>query len=146
MRRIEVVYLLGCLLGALCLPALSTQSAPPDVGDEPTETMSYWMEKKLDYSQSLLRALASGDFEAMRSSADQMRKLNQVEGFVRRRNPEYQHHLHTFQRVTTGIIRQAERENIEGVTLGFNQLTISCVGCHEALRRADAEETGSPSR
>jgi cytochrome c556 len=32
------------------------------------------------------------------------------------------------------IIRQANQDNLEGVTLGFNQLTVSCVQCHKHLR------------
>jgi cytochrome c556 len=96
--------------------------------------MSFWMEKKLEYSQSLLRGLATGDFKAIAVGGRQLRTLSRVEGFVRNRNDDYRAHLNTFQRVCDEIVRQAEKENLEGATLAFNQLTVSCVSCHRSLR------------
>ncbi|NND96407.1 MAG: hypothetical protein HKN47_03650 [Pirellulaceae bacterium] len=101
--------------------------------------MSFWMEKKLDHTQSILRGLATRDFESIKEHGIQMRLLNKVEGFVRRRNPNYRSQLHTFERVCDDIVSHADRENLAGVTLAFNQLTVSCVSCHETLRANDEE-------
>lgn len=115
----------------------TTEDADHDDG----KTMSVWMEKKLEHSQAILRGLAMGDFEDVRSNANRLKVLNRVEGFVRRRNPDYRLHLNTFSRVVAEIERQAEKQNIEGATLAFNQLTVSCVDCHKSLRNEDGESS-----
>ncbi|MEZ6089347.1 MAG: hypothetical protein R3C05_15215 [Pirellulaceae bacterium] len=148
---VAIVALLSCtVLGAdeqKGVAQVGTDSAQAktqaDAGEiDNTKPTSYWMEKKLDYSQAVLRGLASSDFESIRKNALQLQLLNKVEGFIRRRNADYRHHVQTFERITGELARQAERKNIEGVTLAFNQLTISCVHCHESLRSEQLKESG----
>jgi hypothetical protein len=106
--------------------------------DEPTPDdapMSVWMEKKLRYSQELLRLLAVGDLDELQATAHRMKLVSKVEGFVRSNNATYTNHLRVFQLANEELIRQAERENIEGATLAFHQLTSSCVSCHVAIRQ-----------
>ena len=100
-------------------PPATTESAS-DKGAE--QTMSVWMEKKLQHSQAILRGLAMGDFEDVKYNAGRLKVLNRVEGFVRRKNPTYRSHLNTFSRVSAEIERQAEKQNIEGATLAFNSI------------------------
>jgi hypothetical protein len=135
------------LLLCFVLPPVIGAEEPPPVDSESAEltdesSMSIWMEKKLEYSRSLLKHLAMADFEELRSDAEKLKLLNRVEGFVRRRNPDYRDHVRTFNRVTAEIVRQAEQENIEGATLAFNQLTVCCVECHKSLR----SDAAQPSR
>ena len=109
-------------------------SDEPIEGGDDEQSVSVWMEKKLEHSQAILRGLAMADFDSVAYNAQRLKLLNRVEGFVRRRNPEYRAQLHTFSRVVAEIERQADKENIEGATLAFNQLTVSCVECHKSLR------------
>lgn len=111
--------------------------------EQDDSSMSVWMEKKLEHSQAILRGLAVADFQAVSHNAQRLKLLNRVEGFVRRRNPEYRMHLHTFSRVVSEIERQAVKENIEGATLAFNQLTVSCVECHKSLRGENGDSSVS---
>lgn len=104
----------------------------PEVSQE--QPMSFWMDKKLEYSKSLLEHLTKADFENLESVANQMRRLGRIEGFVRRRNDDYRVQLRTFEMATTELMRHARRRNIEGANLAFNQLTSSCVACHVLLR------------
>ena len=105
-----------------------------DPNDRP---ISYWMEKKLEYSQQALKSLATGDLEDVQLNATRMNLLNRVEGFVRRKNPNYQRQLSLFNHVSADLAKQAKDGNIEGATLAFNQLTVSCVKCHQTLRKKD---------
>ena len=104
----------------------------PEVSQE--EPMSFWMDKKLEFSKSLLEHLTKADFENLEKDANQMRRLGRIEGFVRRRNDDYRVQLRTFDMATTELVRHARRRNIEGANLAFNQLTSSCVACHVLLR------------
>ncbi|TWU50545.1 hypothetical protein Poly51_38370 [Rubripirellula tenax] len=113
----------------------ATQDVVPS--ETSTQPLDFWMQKKLDYSTAILRGLAFSDFDLIETNANQMRMLNKIEGFVRNRNPEYRGHVHAFERVTDEVIRQAKQENIDGVTLAYHQLTVSCVRCHQSLREAE---------
>jgi len=93
------------------------------------------MRIKLDLSKQILAALSEGDFESLEESAKAMRALNQIEWFVSRKTPGYQTQLKTFQFSTDELVRNANEKNIDGATLGFTQMTISCVNCHKAIRR-----------
>ena len=121
----------------------SAQATGDSAAIDNSKPTSYWMEKKLDYSQAVLRGLASRDFESIRRNALQLRLLNKVEGFIRRRNPDYRTQVQMFERITAELARQAEHNNIEGVVLAFNQLAVSCVHCHEALRAQETLDLGT---
>ena len=93
------------------------------------------MDVKVAESQKVFAALAQADFEAISKSAEKLNTLSVLEGFVRRATLGYRTQLRSFEFAVTEIQRQAKRKNIEGVALGFNQLTLTCVNCHRQLRR-----------
>ncbi|MGI9470971.1 MAG: hypothetical protein ACR2NZ_05540 [Rubripirellula sp.] len=117
------------------------------VGDDPTQTtkeaekqvepVSFWMEKKLEYSQDILRGLATGELEMVAEKAEQMRLLSKVEGWVRNRKPGYRAQFQAFEFANAEILRNARADNLDGATIAFQQLTISCVSCHKMLRDLD---------
>jgi hypothetical protein len=149
MYRIALLSAMVALAAAWSLaqppasPEASTESVSESAEDE--QTTSVWMEKKLQHSQALLRGLAVADFADVRHNARRLKLLNRVEGFVRRRNPEYRAHLLNFSRVVAEIERQAVQENLEGATLAFNQLTVSCMECHKSLRAETAPDPAEAS-
>ncbi|MDZ4851008.1 MAG: hypothetical protein SGI77_17110 [Pirellulaceae bacterium] len=98
------------------------------------QPMSFWMEKKLEYSKQILQALTSGDCQGIESNSEQMRLLGKIEGFVRRRSPTYTSHLQSFDLASRELTRHGREKNIEGATLAFHQLTTSCVSCHRSIR------------
>jgi hypothetical protein len=108
--------------------------ATPEGEKHEGEPVSFWMKKKLELSKNVLEGIASGDCDQIAQSARTMRGLSKIEAFMRARNPGYRGQLLTFEMSLDEIIRQANQDNLEGVTLGFNQLTVSCVQCHKHLR------------
>ncbi len=158
MNRISIACSVVCLTVICCLsgvrgdepgkdePGKDKPATDASQAETDNQPMSFWMAKKLDHSQGILRALAESDFESIAEHAHQLERLNKVEGFVRRRNPEYTAHLQFFARISKELAQQAERENIDGATLAFNQMTVSCVRCHQTLRQHDqAQELGAPA-
>ena len=148
MRKSIFVLLMIGTWAAYAQDGVAPQKPTPD--DVPKLTaeqpMSVWMERKLGYSQDLLKALAMGDFDSMELNAERMRLIGKIEGFVRKQNVSYTSQLHIFELANRDLIRQAKKKNIEGATLAFQQLTSSCVACHVTLReRTNAEEDVVPS-
>ena len=138
---------IGCLaFGFLMAPigmsqeraAVDTPTPPAVTKDQP---MSFWMEKKLEYSKDILGALAAGEFVEIERDAERMRLVGKIEGFVRGRSPSYTTHLESFDLATRELKRQAHAQSIEGATLAFNQLTTSCVTCHQTVREAARNKT-----
>src|SRR5262249_25772808 len=116
---------LGILVLVFARPMQADDKPPADKG----QPMSFWMTKKLEYSQNILAGLATGDFDKIVANAQSMRNLSKIEGFVRGQTPGYRSQLHLFEESTDEIIRQAKKDNVEGATLAFAQLTFSCVNC-----------------
>ncbi len=110
-----------------------TENAPP-ASDE-NEKFDFWMTVKLVESQRLFAALVQEDYPTITSSSERLKTVSSLEGFVRQKTPGYRTQLKTFEFSVDEILQQAENENIEGVTLGFQQLTLSCVNCHKQLRQ-----------
>ena len=141
MKRLAIfAVIVTCF--SIPLPAQETTSstslADKKVNEKPT---SYWMEKKLEYTQGILRSLATGDLDELKTYAERLQVLNRVEGFVRRKNPQYKLQLSVFNHVSADLVKQAEADNIDGAALAFNQLTVSCVQCHKSLRAEDASSS-----
>ncbi len=149
MRNLAITFGFGFCICALGVPATSQepqvetkstvdQAVDQTEGKVPQVTverpMSFWMERKLDYSKSILESLTKGDFDKLAKDSEQMRLLGRIEGFVRSKNESYRVQLRTFDMANQELVRQAKRHNAEGAALAFNQLTTSCVACHVMLR------------
>jgi cytochrome c556 len=107
-----------------------------DPAPQTEKDANFWMKQKLNYSQSIFAALAAADFDSMTASAEKLITLNKVEDFVKHRNAKYKAQLDIFQFASEDLLRQAEKQSVEGAALAFHQLTLSCVNCHKLLRDA----------
>ena len=142
------------LILGLCSITLAA-SIGSSAGDEPAGTTtpstkpaekrepSFWMKKKLEYSQQIIAGLTSDDFEAIRRSAQAMNNLGQIEGWVHAGRADYRTQLAIFHDANQQLISQADDKDVDGATLAFVQLTLSCVNCHKVVRDANA---GRPNR
>lgn len=126
MKKLSIV----CGLAALSLATFSLRGAETAKEDEP----SFWMKKKLEYSERILEGLTKADFESISKNAKMMRQLNKIEEFVRGRDEAYDFHLKSFHYANRELIRQCAEEDIDGAALAYTQLTLSCVNCHTHLR------------
>ena len=140
MRHLFFMLLIGCLANTALADEPPADSTSPDKVESIAEGESVWMRKKMEYSQAILKGMATGDFEAIQLNASRMRLLNKVEGFVRKRNPSYRWHIRVFERTTSQLADHAKAENLPGVTLAFNQLVVNCVNCHNSIRNETATD------
>jgi hypothetical protein len=131
---------LAGVLGILLVGFVSAQGLDEPLiepfPDAEAKPFTFWMDVKLGESQKIFAALTEADFETLVGSAKKLTALAEMEGFVRNRFPGYKTQLQSYQFALREIEKQASQESIEGVTLGFQQLTLSCVNCHKQLRDA----------
>ena len=129
------------VFASICFSLLAAVPTMDSFGDEKqpegkNQPESFWMKKKLEFSQNILAGIANADFDKIVTSAEAMRNLSKIEGFIRSRTPGYRTQLQIFEESAEEIIRQGKKDNVEGAALAFTQLTISCVNCHKQLREA----------
>jgi hypothetical protein len=134
---------LATLLASADAPGQEQKLKEQKGADTPSIEPSVWMRKKLDYSRNILAGLASEDFEKIAQNAEAMQGMSTLEGFIRGRMPGYRTQLQVFQSANEELMKQAQKDNVEGAALAFTQLTISCVNCHKQLRDT---QTSAPAR
>lgn len=136
-KRVLVHGMLAASI-AISIAALALRADEKSGEKQPA---SFWMKKKLQYSEKVLEGLAKADYESIAENAKLMNQLSQIEDFVRGRDEEYRHHLKTFDRVTRELVHQANDEDIDGAALAYMELTLNCVNCHKHLRDRKESDT-----
>lgn len=115
---------------------VSTMTARPASAQEKA---SDWMKNKARMSHAILDGLTDADFVKIELNAQKMNVINFLEKMVATDKPEYKEYmrqLNAFETATRELLRQSAAKNIEGATLAYTQLTVSCVQCHKILRDA----------
>jgi hypothetical protein len=93
------------------------------------------MEKKLQYSQNLLRALMAEDYEAAERDVKLMKTFARLEEMYRGKKPGYREQLTKFQRSVDDLSKAVDQKNHEGATSAYVSMLQSCIGCHKALKQ-----------
>jgi cytochrome c556 len=89
---------------------------------------------KLQTSQKLLEAIARGDFKQIGQQADRLSEIANQAEWMAYKTPKYELHSNEFRRAAETIARKAKDKNLDGVTLAYFDLTMSCVRCHQYTR------------
>lgn len=100
------------------------------------EKSSVWMKKKLEFTQNILAGLTESDFDKIGRNAKNMSFLGHLEKWARADHPDYKRQIGSFDFANAELIRQAKDKNLAGAALAYNQLTVSCVQCHQIVRDA----------
>jgi hypothetical protein len=98
---------------------------------------STFMRMKLEYSKNLLEALTLEDFDKIKANTKALKAMSLAAEWEVPEIPNVQDYLAysaDFQRLSDDIVKAADKKNIDGTTLGFTQLTVNCVKCHQYVR------------
>lgn len=140
-----VLVALGAILGL----ALSFQNGPTVAQDKNKSdekaaekekpapkkiAMQAFMRKKLEASQSVLEGLALEDFELIAKGAKQLKTTSAAAEFLVIHDPLYTEHANDFRRIIDKLERAAKEKRIDGATLAYVDMTMSCVECHKYVR------------
>ncbi|HVC95778.1 MAG TPA: hypothetical protein VND64_18945 [Pirellulales bacterium] len=118
-------------------PAKQTPAAKPAKPDTAVDkNLAAFMRMKLDHSQKVLEGLVVEDYKLIAHHSNQMALLVLDENWMVLQTPEYRHHSADFQMVANRLTEAAREENLDGATLAYVDLTMSCVNCHKYTRGA----------
>lgn len=137
--RIALAAMFALSVPLLLLGPAASQEAKSgkDAAEKPTEEqINTWMQQKTNLSQRVMEGLTEADFDKIQRGAVLMNVLSYFEGRSHSDNPDYKRQLSQFDFANRELVRMAMARNLEGATLAFNQLTVSCVYCHKTLRDA----------
>ncbi len=134
----KVIVLVGFLALAAGGPLVQGQTTQPG-------RVGKVMAEKLKYAKILLEGIALSDFKRITNSAEELIQLSKTAEWSVVRTPKYELHSNEFRRTAEVIIQKAKMKNIDGVTLGYFEMTMSCVRCHQYVREVrDARAPGLP--
>ena len=117
---------------AVLLPPLFSQSE--DVEQPDVEHPAVDMQKKLEYSKTILDGLVTEDFEKILQGAKDLNRLGKRK-WLEHESAAYRTQNQVFWFTTGTLAMAAENKNIDGATLSYTQMTHSCVNCHKLIRR-----------
>ena len=120
---------------AVCL-MLASLLAGGD-GQESKKAASTFMQLKLKNAQLILEGLATNDFDQVATSSEYLFLLSRKAEFQHLDTPEYRRFSNDFQRSARKLAQFARQKNLDGATLAYVQLTMSCVNCHKHLRSVE---------
>lgn len=92
------------------------------------------MKKKLALSQKILEGLALEDFDKVKAGADDLITVRQQAAFMVGKTAKYEVYANDFQKHLEEIQKQAKKKSVEGAALGYVEMTLTCVRCHQHVR------------
>jgi len=93
-----------------------------------------FMRLKLEPAKKILEGIALGDFQTIRTSSEQLRKLSLDADWMVMQTEAYSQHSKEFQSSLNLIRRMCDDSDLDGVTLAYMQMTMRCVQCHKMIR------------
>jgi hypothetical protein len=139
--RNQRLWIATGVLSAMALMSLVLDRSPVAGQTAKTKTVSreedqasVWMKGKLTNSKNILEGLTREDFALIRKNAQTMQFMGYLEGWARADVPGYKEQMHAFRFANASLVRAAEDKNLDGATLAYTQLVVSCVQCHKVVR------------
>ena len=117
---------------ALLLPLLTIPSSSQDKKKREHDPL---MVAKLKEAQTLLEGLTLNDPAKVQKSAEELLRISKEAQFRKALNTaKYELHANSFQRSAETVIEKAKAKNIDGATLAYLDMTMTCVRCHQHTR------------
>lgn len=92
------------------------------------------MAEKLEKAKTVLEGIAVADFKKIATSAEKLIQLSKTEEWFAHKTARYELHTNEFRRAAENLADKAQNKNLDGVTLAYFDLTMSCVRCHQYVR------------
>ncbi|MCS7014713.1 MAG: hypothetical protein NZM42_01175 [Gemmatales bacterium] len=98
------------------------------------EQLAQLMKRKMEAAQKILEGLALAQFDTVITNAEALIFISRQASFRVLPTPEYELHSNEFRRVAGEIANKAREKNLDGATLQYMDMTLTCVKCHKHVR------------
>jgi hypothetical protein len=122
-------------VGRSDVPPKGEEKAPMKFSDIKVPTKKQVMAAKLKETQAVLEGITVNDLGKVSTASDELILVTRANDFLNAyKGEEYQFHLKTFRKAALAVGKKARDKNLDGVMVAYNDLTLSCVKCHQAMR------------
>ena len=130
-------FLLAPLILALFCAGTRSTCAQADKESDVKEAMR----QKVAYSQQVLVGITLEDYGLIAKNAGKLVELSNKTNWYSRQVPEYELFLNEFRRNAQELMKAGQQKNLDAASLAYVQMTLSCVSCHQFIRKSSG--TGS---
>lgn len=102
------------------------------------------MADKLKNAQTLLEGMALGDFAKIQKSAETLMSLSKKAEWFVIKTDKYENFSNEFRRSLETMQQKCKDKNLDGATLAYVEMTMTCMKCHKYCR--EQRETSLPVR
>lgn len=143
------IMMASCGLAVFGMIAVAFQSnAQEGITTIPVETprvnqqsIEIYMQAKLTNAEHVLAGLVDQDFEGIRKAARNLKLTSLKSPVLHTSNQDdnkvFEHFETEFLRLSNKLEIMAEQENLEGAAFVYQNLTTTCIACHQHVRSSD---------
>jgi hypothetical protein len=141
-------FLMKRLLSSLLIAAFAfgTATVVGHGGEPPQAKTAELMRKKLQQLQKVLEGIALNDFDKIIQHADELILISKETEFKVMKTPQYELYTGEFRRNAEDLVKKAKEKNIDGSTLAYMELTLTCVRCHKHCREVRMTSGDRPQK
>lgn len=122
------------LLAFVSAVLLTNTGATADKPKKDLPKVNPLMADKLKNAQSLLEGLTTNDYDKIQKSAEELIRISKAAEWTVYKTPQYEVQTNNFRRAAETIIQKAKAKNLDGATLAYVDMTVTCVRCHQHCR------------
>jgi hypothetical protein len=126
-------------MGFVCLATLIATLCAQPQRYSPTKE---FMRQKLEHSKRVLEGITMEDFALIAKHARKLRAMSLEASWRTFENPDYLRHTESFRRTVDALAVAADEQNLDGATLAYVKVTMSCVECHKFVRGKKVAQLG----
>jgi hypothetical protein len=114
--------------------AQNKKAAKDSPAADSKSTTQEFMQSKKAHMADLFDGVLNKDFGKAAEKAKVLMMLSRASTWHQIDSEEYQRHSNLFQEALRFFIEKAEAKNVEGVSIGYVRLSMSCMHCHHEVR------------
>jgi hypothetical protein len=131
-RALTVFALAASLLWVSSLDR--AEGARPKAAPKRKDSVEELMKKKLTHAQKVLEGLAKNDPDNIVLHAEELIEISKRAQWKVLETPLYVMYSSEFRNAAEDVVKAGKRKNIDGATLAYVEMTMTCVKCHKHVR------------
>lgn len=99
------------------------------------EKVSEFMQVKLDSSKAVLEGLVTEDFDQIQKGAEKLIEMSNATEWQVIEGPVFAQQSAEFRNAAKEVQEYAKQKNIDGASLSYLHLTMTCIACHKQIKK-----------
>jgi hypothetical protein len=120
---------------ALAVDADKCESEPDKDKLDEEKQLSKFMREKLTSSQLVLEGLMIEDYDKMQKGAQKMIEMSNATEWQVVEGPLFARQSEEFRSAARQVIKFAKEKNLDGASLSYLHLTMTCINCHKKVNK-----------